>query len=131
MIGGVLIGAAATLLLGGIGRIAGISGIAGGLMRRTAGDAAWRVLFLVGLVLGGGIYAMVSGTPLTLQIDVGTPLLVTAGALVGFGTQLGSGCTSGHGVCGIARFSVRSITATVIFIGVAMATTFILRHLAA
>ena len=100
-------------------------------MRRTAGDAAWRVLFLVGLVLGGGIYAMVSGTPLTLQIDVGTPLLVTAGALVGFGTQLGSGCTSGHGVCGIARFSVRSITATVIFIGVAMATTFILRHLAA
>lgn len=127
--GGLLIGAAATLLLAGIGRIAGVSGIAGGLLRRTPGDAAWRLLFLLGLVSGGGLYALASGAPLAIRIDVGAPLLVVAGVLVGFGTRLGSGCTSGHGVCGIARLSARSIAATVTFIGVAMATTFILRHL--
>lgn len=127
--GGLLIGAAATLLLAGIGRIAGVSGIAGGLLRRSPGDAAWRVLFLLGLVSGGGLYALASGAPFPIRVDVGAPLLIVAGALVGFGTRLGSGCTSGHGVCGIARLSARSITATVTFIGVAMATTFILRHI--
>ena len=129
--GGLLIGAAATLLLVGIGRIAGVSGIAGGLLRRSPGDTAWRLLFLIGLVSGGGLYALVSGAPLAIRIDVGAPLLIVAGALVGFGTRLGGGCTSGHGVCGIARLSARSIAATVTFIGVAMATTFILRHLIA
>ncbi len=128
-IGGILIGIAAILLLAGSGRIAGISGIAGGLLSRVPGDNAWRLLFLIGLVLGAGFYQLVTAAPLEVRIDVSAPLLVAAGFLVGFGTRLGGGCTSGHGVCGIARFSPRSIVATLIFIGVAMATTFVLRHL--
>ena len=128
-IGGILIGSAATLLLAGSGRIAGISGIAGGLLARVPGDSAWRLLFLIGLVLGAGIYQLLTAAPLEVRIDVSAPFLIVAGFLVGFGTRLGAGCTSGHGVCGIARFSLRSIVATLIFIGVAMATTFVLRHL--
>lgn len=128
-VGGVLIGAAATLLLAGSGRIAGISGIAGGLLSRIPGDNAWRVLFLIGLVLGAGVYQLVTSAPLDVRIDVSTPWLIAAGFLVGFGTRLGGGCTSGHGVCGIARFSVRSVFATLVFIGVAMLTTFVLRQL--
>lgn len=128
-IGGVLIGLAAVLLLAGSGRIAGISGIAGGLLSRVPGDNAWRLLFLLGLVLGAGIYQLVTSAPLEVRIDVSAPLLITAGFLVGFGTRLGRGCTSGHGVCGIARFSARSIVATLVFIGVAMLTTYVLRHL--
>ncbi len=128
-IGGILIGIAAILLLAGSGRIAGISGIVGGLLSRVPGDNAWRLLFLIGLVLGAGFYQLVTAAPLEVRIDVSAPLLVAAGFLVGFGTRLGGGCTSGHGVCGIARFSPRSIVATMIFIGVAMATTFVLRHL--
>lgn len=128
-IGGILIGIAATLLLAGSGRIAGISGIAGGLLARVPGDSAWRLLFLLGLVLGAGVYQLVTAAPLEVVIDISAPLLITAGFLVGFGTRLGGGCTSGHGVCGIARFSARSIVATIVFIGVAMATTFVLRHL--
>ncbi len=129
LIGGLLIGLAATLLLAGSGRIAGISGIAGGLLARVPGDNAWRFLFLLGLVLGAGIYQLLTAGPLEVDIDVSWPLLITAGFLVGFGTRLGGGCTSGHGVCGIARLSARSIVATLIFIGVAMATTFVLRQL--
>ncbi|HSS63350.1 MAG TPA: YeeE/YedE thiosulfate transporter family protein [Gammaproteobacteria bacterium] len=128
-VGGVLIGAAATLLLAGSGRIAGISGIAGGLLSRIPGDNAWRVLFLIGLVLGAGVYQLVTSAPLDVRFDVSTPWLIAAGFLVGFGTRLGGGCTSGHGVCGIARFSVRSVFATLVFIGVAMLTTFVLRQL--
>lgn len=128
-IGGILIGIAATLLLAGSGRIAGISGIAGGLLARVPGDSAWRLLFLLGLVLGAGVYQLITAAPLEVHIDISAPLLITAGFLVGFGTRLGGGCTSGHGVCGIARFSARSIVATIVFIGVAMATTFVLRHL--
>ena len=127
-LGGLVIGVAATLLLAGLGRIAGVSGIAGGLMRPSRGDVAWRILFLVGLIAGGGIFILAGGRPLELRVDTGAPLLIIAGALVGFGTQLGSGCTSGHGVCGVARFSARSIVATVIFIGVAMATSFVIRQ---
>lgn len=127
-VGGILIGIAAILLLAGSGRIAGISGIAGGLLARVPGDNAWRLLFLLGLVLGAGIYQLVTAAPLEVRIDVSTPMLITAGFFVGFGTRLGGGCTSGHGVCGIARFSARSIAATLIFIGVAMVTTFLLRH---
>jgi uncharacterized membrane protein YedE/YeeE len=129
LLGGLLIGLAATLLLAGSGRIAGISGIAGGLLARVPGDNAWRILFLLGLVLGAGIYQLVTAAPLEVRIDVSAPLLITAGFLVGFGTRLGGGCTSGHGVCGIARFSARSVVATLIFISVAMATTFVLRQL--
>lgn len=129
IIGGILIGLAATLLLAGTGRIAGISSIAGGLLSRVSGDNAWRILFLIGLVLGAGVYELVTSSALELRIDVSAPWLIAAGFLVGFGTQLGGGCTSGHGVCGIARFSLRSIVATLVFIGVAMLTTYVIRHL--
>lgn len=128
-IGGALIGLAAVILLAGSGRIAGVSGIAGGLLSRVSGDMAWRVLFLLGLVLGAGVYQLVTSAPLEVRIDVSMPLLVTAGFLVGVGTRFGGGCTSGHGVCGIARFSPRSIVATGVFIAVGVITTFVLRHL--
>lgn len=127
-IGGVLIGLAAVLLLAGSGRIAGISGIAGGLLSRVPGDNAWRLLFLLGLVVGAGVYQLVTSAPLEVRIDVSAPLLITAGFLVGFGTRLGGGCTSGHGVCGIARGSPRSMWATVAFFATAVATVFVVRH---
>ena len=125
--GGALIGLAATLLYAVTGRIAGISGIGGGLLRAGERDAGWRLAFLAGLVVGAGAAALAAGTP-TLRIDASWPLLVVGGLLVGYGTQLGRGCTSGHGVCGIARFSPRSIAATVVFMGAAAATVFVTRH---
>lgn len=128
--GGLLIGASASLLLAGSGRIAGISGITGGLFRQ--GDAAeerpWRLWFLAGL-LGGGVLVRVLW-PEQLGVPEGTsfPVLVAAGLLVGVGTQLGNGCTSGHGVCGLARGSKRSLTATLTFMGLAGVTVFVVRH---
>jgi uncharacterized protein len=130
LIGGALIGLAATLLYAATGRIAGISGIAGGLLRGGlpgGGDAPWRLLFLGGLVIGAALTALVAGAP-SIRIASSWPVLVIAGLLVGYGTQLGSGCTSGHGVCGIARFSPRSIAATIVFMGAAAATVFVVRH---
>jgi uncharacterized protein len=127
--GGVLIGLAAVLLMWLDGRIAGVSGIAGGLWFAETGEQAWRVLFLAGLVLGAwGVTALgVVHTP----IRTGFPpaLLVLAGLLVGYGTALGHGCTSGHGVCGIARWSRRSLVATTVFLVTAFVTTFVVRHL--
>lgn len=126
LIGGALIGLAATLLLWLTGRIAGVSGIAGGLLTRPTGEVAWRALFVVGLVAGAGLYRLVA--PMTLHIEASLPVLIAGGLLVGFGTQLGSGCTSGHGVCGVARLSPRSIAATLVFMGSAMVTVFLVRH---
>jgi len=127
--GGVLIGTAATLLLLMNGRIAGVSGIAGGLLKATPGDLAWRALFVLGLVIGAGAYGLVSPEPVTIRIDASWPILVIGGLLVGFGTQLGRGCTSGHGVCGIARLSPRSIIATLVFMVSAGLTVFLVRHM--
>jgi uncharacterized membrane protein YedE/YeeE len=128
LIGGALIGLAAAALYAATGRIAGISGIAGGLLRGVGGaDAAWRVLFLAGLVLGAGAAALVGGMP-ELRIEASWPVLALGGLFVGYGTQLGRGCTSGHGVCGIARLSPRSIAATAVFMASAMATVFVVRH---
>ena len=130
LIGGALIGAAAVLLFLLNGRIAGVSGIAGRLLapeiRQRRDDIAWRVLFLVGLVIGAGLYNL--WTPVAIHINASVGLLTIAGLLVGFGTQLGGGCTSGHGICGIARLSPRSIVATVVFMVSAMITVFIMRH---
>lgn len=126
--GGTLIGVAAALLLVANGRIAGISGIVGGLLRRPAGDTAWRALFVAGLLAGGLVLQLVRPTAIGPSL-VGFPLLVVAGLLVGFGTSMGSGCTSGHGVCGIGRLSPRSIVATVTFMLAGAATTYVLRHL--
>jgi uncharacterized membrane protein YedE/YeeE len=126
--GGVLIGISATIMLVMLGRITGISGIFAGALR-PAPENAWRYLFLLGLILGPVAWHLLSGRPVPLPSQAGLPLTVVAGLLVGFGTRLGSGCTSGHGVCGIARLSARSITGTLVFIGVGMITVFITRHL--
>ena len=128
LLGGALIGLGASALYAATGRIAGVSGIAGGLLRRGRTDAAWRLLFLAGLVVGAGATGLVAGMPV-LRIEASWPVLVVSGLLVGYGTQLGSGCTSGHGVCGIARFSPRSIAATGVFMATAALTVFIARHL--
>ena len=129
LLGGALIGLAASVLRIATGRIAGISGIAGGLLRGGTPDAAWRLLFLAGLVVGAAAAVLVGTGPPTLRIDASWPVLVLGGLLVGYGTQLGRGCTSGHGVCGIARFSRRSIAATAAFMAAAAVTVFVMRHI--
>jgi hypothetical protein len=126
--GGAMIGAAAALLWLSLGRIAGISGILGGLAGAPPADRGWRFAFLVGLVGAPLAYALLLGPPET-TITAGPALLIAAGLLVGFGTRLGGGCTSGHGVCGLARLSPRSIAATGVFMAVAAATVFVTRHL--
>ena len=131
LIGGLLIGSSAALLLWLNGRIAGVSGIAWNLIARPREDADWRIAFLIGLVLGAFIYRILSGNGFAIVIEATWPVLVLGGVLVGFGTQLGGGCTSGHGVCGIARLAPRSIVATVTFMASAMATVFVVRHMLA
>ncbi len=128
LVGGLLIGVAATLLLLLNGRISGISGIVGGLLVPKSSDAGWRVVFVAGLLLGAFGYMLATGGAIPVKMQASMPVLVVAGLLVGFGTRLGSGCTSGHGLCGIARLSKRSIVASAVFFGVAMLTVFVVRH---
>ena len=120
LIGGSLIGLAATLLLLLNGRVAGISGIAAGLLRRPKDDTAWRVWFLIGLLAAGAIAALINAPELRQGFPMA--LVAIAGLVVGIGTRLGSGCTSGHGVCGMARVSVRSLIAVVTFLATGMLT---------
>ena len=129
--GGMLIGLAATVLLAVNGRIAGVSGILAGVIKPVRGDTVWRVLFIFGIWLGVLAYGFARGAAPLVEIEAGWPTLVVAGLLVGFGTRLGSGCTSGHGVCGIARPSKRSIVATLVFMLTAIATVFLTRHVLA
>ena len=127
--GGGLIGAAAVLLMALEGRIAGISGIVGGLLPPTpASDKGWRIAFLVGLIAGPVLVALALGIPAVGAPMVGIGGALLAGALVGLGTGLGSGCTSGHGVCGLARLSPRSLAATLTFMATAALTVLLLRH---
>ncbi len=126
--GGVLIGIAAALFLLLNGRIAGISGILGGLLRPAAGDIAWRVAFILGLIGSPLLFQMFSPLP-AVQIDADTATLIVAGLLVGVGTRYGSGCTSGHGVCGLSRLSPRSLVATGAFMAAGFVTVFVVRHL--
>ncbi|MDN3564277.1 YeeE/YedE thiosulfate transporter family protein [Paeniroseomonas aquatica] len=126
-LGGALIGLSVLILWLGDGRIAGISGAVGGLIRPQAGEVAWRPAFLGGLLGAPLAYSLLLGTP-EIIIRSAYPTLVVAGLLVGFGSRLGSGCTSGHGVAGIARLSRRSITATGLFMLAAAVTVFIARH---
>lgn len=128
VLGGGLIGLSAALLWLGTGRIAGISGIVGGLWTSRAGDIGWRLAFLLGLLAAPLIYAAVGGAP-NIVVPTSPALLVAAGLLVGVGTRLGSGCTSGHGVCGMARLSPRSLAATALFMLAGFATVFVTRHL--
>ena len=127
--GGALIGLAAAMFVLLNGRIAGISGILGGLLGKpAAGDTGWRVAFLVGMLLAPALWLVVRELP-TIQIDAGYPLLIAAGLLVGISTRYGAGCTSGHGVCGISRLSPRSIVATLAFMATGFITVFVVRHL--
>ncbi|MEO6420692.1 MAG: YeeE/YedE thiosulfate transporter family protein [Polyangiaceae bacterium] len=130
LLGGALIGLAATLLLQANGRVAGISGIVGGLLPRTTGEtesSAWRATFVVGLLAGGLLFAIFR--PSTFGAPVASAAVIAiAGLLVGIGTELGSGCTSGHGVCGISRFSSRSLVATLTFMLTGALATFVVRH---
>jgi len=128
LIGGLLIGLAVTLLLLMNGRLAGISGIVGGLLARGTPGIGWRWSFVLGLVIGASGYVLLSDGPVPVKLESSLPVLVAAGLLVGFGTRLGSGCTSGHGLCGLSRLSRRSVAATATFFGVAMLTVFLVRH---
>ena len=126
--GGVLIGLAAAAFVLLNGRIAGISGILGGLLRPARGDVAWRVAFLVGLVGAPLAYGLFAALP-DARIEAGVPALVAAGLLVGLGTRYGAGCTSGHGVCGLSRLSPRSLVATLSFMAAGFVTVYAIRHL--
>ena len=127
-VGGLMIGLAAAGLLVFHGRIAGISGIAGGIFRREPGDVTWRIMFLAGLFFAGLAWSAFRPLDYRFEIERSTLALIIAGLAVGVGTQLGSGCTSGHGVCGIGRFSKRSTAATLTFMVTAAITVFIVNE---
>lgn len=129
LLGGVLIGVSVSLMLYWNGRVTGISGIINGAMTPVKGDTLWRVLFIVGLVLGGLVMGQLN--PKVFENTMSTDIwkIVVAGLLVGFGTILGSGCTSGHGVCGISRMSPRSLIATIVFMAAGVAAVFIFRNM--
>jgi uncharacterized membrane protein YedE/YeeE len=127
-VGGVVLGAAVALLILANGRVAGISGIVGGLLKPRIGDIGWRLAFVAGLLLSPLVYSAFAGRP-TITIDASYPVLGIAGIIVGIGVRYGGGCTSGHGVCGVSRLSPRSLVATVSFIATGFATVYVLRHL--
>ena len=127
-IGGVIIGIAVAMFAFVNGRIAGVSGLVGGLLRPAPGDIAWRLAFVAGLVAAPIAYAIFAALP-SVVIEAGYPTLIVAGLLVGIGTRYGAGCTSGHGVCGISRLSPRSIVATLSFMAAGFAAVFVARHI--
>ncbi|MCA3562002.1 MAG: YeeE/YedE family protein [Aestuariivirga sp.] len=127
--GGILIGLSAVLLMGGLGRVAGISGIFGSLLGRWQPDSAWRLVFIVGLLAGAILTSLLGGFDSDSMAFPGNPLsTVLGGLLVGLGTAIGNGCTSGHGICGLARLSVRSMVSTAVFMFFAVATVYMMRH---
>jgi uncharacterized membrane protein YedE/YeeE len=127
LIGGVVIGIAAALLVLVNGRVAGISGIVGGMLLPRAGDFAWRLAFVAGLLLAPLAYAAIAALP-AITIEAGYPMLIAAGLLVGIGTRFAGGCTSGHGVCGLSRLSPRSLAATLSFMAAGFITVSVVRH---
>ena len=128
IIGGVLIGLSSTLFLWLNGRIAGISGISGGLDSLNKNEFTWRLLFLTGLIGGVATYRTAGGTLQDIEIVSSIPVLIAAGLMTGLGTRMGNGCTSGHGICGLARLSPRSFVAVPIFLGFSVITFFLTRH---
>ncbi|GAM57194.1 probable transmembrane protein [Vibrio ishigakensis] len=129
LFGGMLLGVSALLLLLFSGKIAGISGIVSGALKNQAGDRVWRWLFIIGMVLGGILGVVAFSADIPTVYDSSLWVLLLAGFFVGFGTKIGNGCTSGHGICGIGRFSTRSIVATCVFMLVAGITVFVRLHL--
>jgi hypothetical protein len=129
LLGGALIGVSAAALLLANGKVAGVSGILARCLAPARGDFAWRVAFLIGLPLGATLVTQLTGDPHGFAITPSVPVLVSGGLLVGFGTALGGGCTSGHGVCGLARGSGRSLVATLTFMATGAVTVFVARHL--
>lgn len=127
LLGGVLIGLSATLLMALNGRIAGMTGILSGVVPPLSDDWQWRAVFLAGAILAPMVYVLAGGT-IGFSVPVSSAALIVGGLIVGIGVSFGSGCTSGHGICGIARFSPRSIVATVIFMAATFATVFVVRH---
>jgi uncharacterized protein len=127
LIGGILIGLSAVMLMLFNGRIAGISGITSGLFAPLSSGTAWRAAFILGVIAAPVAYSLAMG-PVEIDLTAGPVLLLVAGFVVGLGSAIGSGCTSGHGVCGIARLSPRSLVATGTFMATAIATVFIMRH---
>jgi uncharacterized protein len=128
LVGGAFIGLAAVLLMALNGRIAGISGIAGGLIPNVKGDRSWRWLFIGGLIAGVGLHEVLRPETFALREGFPIALLIAAGLIVGVGTRMGSGCTSGHGVCGISRLSARSLVATITFMIAGGVTVLVVRH---
>ncbi|WP_165312918.1 YeeE/YedE family protein [Vibrio ziniensis] len=126
--GGILLGISATLMLLMNGKVAGISGILTGLMTPKTKDFAWRLLFALGMISGGVLAVLMLGGEAPVQFETSSAMLAIAGLLVGVGTRLGNGCTSGHGICGIGRLSKRSIVATCVFMAVAAVTVFVRFH---
>jgi uncharacterized membrane protein YedE/YeeE len=129
LVGGALIGLAAAIYVLALGRVAGIAGIVGGLVRPRAADAPLQVAFVAGLVAGPLLVSVLGGPVPALAIEASLGLMIAGGLLVGFGTRLGGGCTSGHGVCGVARLSARSLAATALFMAAGAAVVFVARHL--
>lgn len=128
--GGIILGLAAALFVLLNGRVLGISGILGGLVKPQAGDAGWRVSFVAGLIAAPVLWRLFAPVPVP-NVEASVPVLVIAGLLVGWGTRYGSGCTSGHGVCGLARLSPRSLAATLAFMAAGFVTVYVARHLVA
>jgi uncharacterized membrane protein YedE/YeeE len=128
LIGGLLIGLATALMMLFNGQVAGISGIVGSMLAKKAFEVGWRAVFVVGLLLGAFIYILATDGAMPVNIQASLPVMVVAGLLVGFGTRLGAGCTSGHGVSGIARFSKRSIVATLVFMGSGIITVLVVHY---
>ncbi|HCE4790041.1 TPA: YeeE/YedE family protein [Vibrio parahaemolyticus] len=129
LFGGILLGISATILLLVNGKIAGISGIMNGIMSPKRGDYSWRLLFAVGMIAGGLISVLMLGVAVPSTANLSLGMVIAAGLLVGIGTRLGNGCTSGHGICGMGRLSKRSIVATCVFMAVAGLTVFVRLHL--
>ena len=127
--GGVLMGLSASMLILLNGRIAGVGSILGGLLVVRRGDIAWRLTFILGLIAAPAIYMVLGGQLPSIAVTSSAPLLVVGGLIVGFGARLGSGCTSGHGICGIARLSLRSIVATAVFMATGTLTVLVTRHI--
>ncbi len=128
--GGILLGLASAIFILVNGRILGISGIIGGLLRPKTDDAGWRIAFVLGMLAAPLLYMLVAG-PVSATVNAGWGTMVLAGLLVGVGTRYGSGCTSGHGVCGLSRLSPRSLAATLAFMGAGFAIVFLMRHVLA